>query len=257
MRRAVRASREHIHCITDRVDDIDILALGIAADILSLAHPSSFQNERQCLRMIINEQPVTNVEPAAVNWHCLARESLDDRQRDELFRKLMRSIIVRAIGEQDRESVGMTPCPDQMVRRGLAGRIGRAWIVPGFLRESSVVLQRPINLIRGDMKEPKSLRARAKPAPMRECDLEQHIGADHIGIDELGRTVNRPVDVALRRQMHHRVGIETRKNVSDGTTIAGAAEAIAGDAFGRKQGRPNYRRKLTYRRQVPRDPCER
>jgi len=39
--------------------------------------------------------------------------------------------------------------------------------------------------------------------------------------------------------MHHRVGVETRKNVSDGPTIAdiGAAEALAGMSFnGSKRG---------------------
>src|SRR5215831_19391596 len=103
----------------------------------------------------------------------------------------------------------------------------------------SVVLERTINLIRRDMKEPEALRAWTKHAPVRERDLEEHISADHIGVDEFGRTVDRPVDVALRRQMHHRVGIETRKNVSDGGTIAdiGAAEPIAGMSFdGSKRG---------------------
>jgi len=60
----------------------------------------------------------------------------------------------------------------------------------------SVVLERTINLIRGDMKEPEALRAWTKHAPVRERDLEEHISADHIGVDEFGRTVDRPVDVA-------------------------------------------------------------
>ena len=64
---------------------------------------------------------------------------------------------------------------------------------------------------------------------MRERGLEQDIGADDIGVDEFGRTVDRSVDMAFRRQMHDRVGIETRKNLGNGRTIAdiGAAEAIA------------------------------
>jgi hypothetical protein len=62
MRRASQAWRDYIHRITDRIDDIDVLPLGIAADIVCLAHPSSFQNERQW-RMIINEQPITSPRP--------------------------------------------------------------------------------------------------------------------------------------------------------------------------------------------------
>ena len=64
---------------------------------------------------------------------------------------------------------------------------------------------------------------------MRERGLEQNVGADDIGVDEFGRPVDRAVDMAFCRQMHHRVGIETRENLGDGRTIAdiGAAEMIA------------------------------
>ncbi len=63
---------------------------------------------------------------------------------------------------------------------------------------------------------------------MRKRGLEQHIGADDIGVDELGRTIDRPVDVAFGGQMHDGVRIEVREDVSDAGAIAdvGAAEAI-------------------------------
>ena len=94
---------------------------------------------------------------------------------------------------------------------------------------------------------------------MRERGLEQHIGADDIGVDEIGRTVDRSVDVAFRRQMHDRVGIEARKNVGDGRTIAdiGAAEAIARMSLDAKRARRDCRRRSTCRRQAPRDRCDR
>ena len=141
----------------------------------------------------------------------------------------MRSIVVRAIGEQDRQSVGVAPGPDQMVGCRLGGRIRRARIVARLLGEISVVCQRAINLVGRDMKEPEISCARTKFAPMRERGLEQDIGADDIGVDEFGGTVDRSVDMAFRRQMHDRVGIEARKNLGNGRTIAdiGAAEMIA------------------------------
>src|SRR5262245_42436288 len=116
--------------------------------------------------MIVDEQPVANIEPPPVDQHGFAYEPLDDRQRDELFWELMRPVVIRAIGEQNREPVGMAPCSDQMVRRRLAGRIGGARIVPGLLGKSSVFLQRAINLVRGDMKESEVWRARVEQAPM-------------------------------------------------------------------------------------------
>src|SRR6516162_6783788 len=92
VRCTIRARRELVHSLTDRVDYIDVAQFGIAADIVGLAHPSSFQNHRQCLRMVVDEQPIANIETSAVNRHCFASEPLDDCQRDELFWELMRSI---------------------------------------------------------------------------------------------------------------------------------------------------------------------
>ena len=72
---------------------------------------------------------------------------------------------------------------------------------------------------------------------MRERGLEQDIGADDIGVDEFGRPVDRAIDMALGRQMHHGVGVEARENLGDGRTIAdiGAAEMIARMALHRSK----------------------
>ena len=72
---------------------------------------------------------------------------------------------------------------------------------------------------------------------MRERGLEQDIGADDIGVDEFGGAVDRSVDVTFGREMHHRIGIEARKNLSDSQTIAdiGAAELIARMALHRSK----------------------
>ena len=86
--------------------------------------------------MIVDEQPVANIEPSAIDRHRLAREPLDDGQRDELLRELVRPVIVRAIGEQDRQPIGVAPGPHEMVRRRLGGGIGRARIVAGLFGEA-------------------------------------------------------------------------------------------------------------------------
>ena len=44
--------------------------------------------------------------------------------------------------------------------------------------------------------------------PVGEAGVEQDLRADHIGLDELGRPVDRAVDVRLRRKMNDRIGLE-------------------------------------------------
>src|SRR5262245_24753029 len=172
MRRTVWTLPETVHRIANRADDINVATLAIAPDVIGFPHPTAFQYQRQRLHMIVNEQPVANVEPTAVDRHGFAVQSLDDRQWDELFRELMWSVIVRAVGEEDREPVGMAPCPDQMVRRRLAGRIRRARVVARLFGEASLIRQGAVNFIRRDMQEPKALRADAKLAQMRERNFE-------------------------------------------------------------------------------------
>src|SRR5262245_26841081 len=89
------------------------------------------------------------------------------------------------------------------------------------------------------MVEPEGLGAGAKPTPVRECGLEQDIGPNNIGVDEFGGSVDRAVDVALRCQVHDRVGIKAGKNIAHGGTIADVdtAEVVARMALYRSQRR--------------------
>src|SRR5215510_9173299 len=88
------------------------------------------------------------------------------------------------------------------------------------------------------MKEAKLAGALATLAPMRERCLQQHIGADHIGIDEFGRAINRAIHVALCGKMHHRVRIETRESIGHSSPVAyvSATEFVASMAVNRCKG---------------------
>src|SRR5215510_9214841 len=87
------------------------------------------------------------------------------------------------------------------------------------------------------MKETKLAGALAALAPMRERCLQQHIGADHIGVDEFGRAVNRAVHVAFCGKMHNRFGVEARENVGNRSPVAdvGATELIASMVVNRRK----------------------
>ena len=48
--------------------------------------------------------------------------------------------------------------------------------------------------------------------PMRPRRLEQHEGANDIALNEVAWTVDGPIDVTLRSQMHHGIGVVRRKD---------------------------------------------
>ena len=97
----------------------------------------------------------------------------------------------------------------------VAGRLGRG--VGGVrgvgrgLGEQAVVAKRAVDLIGRDVKKAEGVLRRAlKGRPIVSRHLQQGEGADHVGLDELGRAGDRTVDMALGRQVHDPVRPELR-----------------------------------------------
>ncbi|MNL20609.1 hypothetical protein D3C87_1418660 [compost metagenome] len=63
-----------------------------------------------------------------------------------------------------------------------------------------------IHLVGGDMVEAERRLANlVQTVPVGAGRFQQHIGADDIGFDKVGRTGNRAVNMALGSQVHHRI----------------------------------------------------
>ena len=65
--------------------------------------------------MVVDEEPVAHVEAAAVELNRLFLERVEDAQRDELFGEMERTVIVGAVGDDDRQTVGRMPGTHEMV----------------------------------------------------------------------------------------------------------------------------------------------
>ena len=59
--------------------------------------------------------------------------------------------------------------------------------------------------------------------------VQQGEGADDVGLDERGRAVDRAIDVGLRREVHHRVGLVGREDLAHrgGIGDVGADQHVA------------------------------
>ncbi len=148
--------------------------------------------------VVAHVQPVADVQPFAVQRHREAVDGVGGEQRNDLFRKLKRSVVVRRAGDDHGHLVGGPVAVRQPVCAGLRGRIG----VPRFelvglaarsLRHAAV------HLVGGDLHE--------AAEPWRATGgLEQHEGADHVRSQELFGGHQRPVDVRLGREVDDDVG---------------------------------------------------
>ena len=124
---------------TDRMHDLDIPFFAVAAQIVGLAYPSASQNAMNGAAVILDEEPVANLVAVAVDRQGFALQRVVDDQRDQLFRKLIRAIVVGAIGGYYRQPIGFAIRADKMVGGSLAGRVGAVGAVLVLLGEGRFV----------------------------------------------------------------------------------------------------------------------
>src|SRR5213079_1633195 len=96
------------------------------SDIVDFARSPSVEYSVQRPAVVFHEDPVAFVEAVAVDGKLLAFERISDHEREELLRKLVRPVIVRAASDDSGKAMGPAKTPHQEVRRRLAGRVWAA-----------------------------------------------------------------------------------------------------------------------------------
>ena len=73
---------------------LQIISFAVATNIVRLADAPITQRQVNRAAMITHMEPVSNVQPVSVHRQRLAVQCIDDHQRNELFWKLIRPVIV-------------------------------------------------------------------------------------------------------------------------------------------------------------------
>ena len=95
-----------IEVITDQFYDVDIGHLIVAADVIDLAVFGVSDDQVDCLAVVFNVEPVTDIFSFTVDRERLISEGICYHQRDQLLRKLVRAIVIRAAAQGDRQAIG-------------------------------------------------------------------------------------------------------------------------------------------------------
>ncbi|MOA16655.1 hypothetical protein D3C78_1368780 [compost metagenome] len=97
-----------------------------------------------------------------------------------------------------------------MIRTGLGGRVGRAGgIRSGFGKQTLGTFQIAIHLIgRNVMEAECRFTLLRKTTPVTAHALEQGVGTDDIGLDEVCRPVDGAIHMRFGGQVHHRRWLE-------------------------------------------------
>src|SRR6516164_7086300 len=154
--------------------------------------------------MIVDEKPIPDVSSTSINWDWKSFQPIDDRQRDELLRKLVRTEIVRAVADDRWQAVRLVPGAYQMIGARLACRVRRIGLVGRTLAKRTGLPQGSINLIGRNMVETKLLfTCRREPAPVTARDLQEGGCSKDVGLHERKWIVDRTIHVRFRRNMQH------------------------------------------------------
>ena len=205
----------------DGAHHIDIFTLVMTADIVGLAALAFGRHFVQRTGMVLNIQPVTDLLPVAIHRQRFTRQGVEDSQRDQFLRKVIRTIVVGAVSHHHRQAVGAVPGANQMVAARFRGRVRAARRVRGFFGEQVIgAMQVAVHLIGGDVVEAEGLLLRfPKAGPVVTGRFQQSEGADHVGLDESGWAINGTVHMAFCRQVHHDIRAELAELGRHGSSI--------------------------------------
>jgi len=164
------------------------------------------------------------------NWtvgsgHCghkFALERVGDHERDQLFGKLERAVVVGRPGDRDVHLVGGAVGEGEEVGAGLGGGVGvggaEGVVFVGFVR----FVDGAVDLVGGDMDEAGDFVA---PGGFEEVEGPVEVGAD----DGLGRE-DGAVDVGFGGEVDAGVGLDFGEDGLDGSGVGdiGFMEGVAG-----------------------------
>ena len=108
----------------DRLDDLEIGALVVAADVVDLTD-TAFSNDQVDRRaMVLDIEPVADVFALAIDRQGLVGQGAGNHQGDQFFREMVGAIVVGATGDRHRQFERAVVGLDQKICRGFGGGIG-------------------------------------------------------------------------------------------------------------------------------------
>ncbi len=121
---AIVARNEPVEHVADLVRNSQRRPLVLASHVVRFARYAAQRGNVQRLTMVDDVQPVAHVLAVAIDGHGLAFERVQNREGNQLFGKLVRTIVVGAVGGDGRQAVGVKVGAHEVIRAALGGSIG-------------------------------------------------------------------------------------------------------------------------------------
>ncbi|MNV66359.1 hypothetical protein D3C71_1591080 [compost metagenome] len=114
-----------------------IRTLVVAADVVHFSQDTFMDDQINRAAMVFNVEPVTNIHPVTVHRQRSIRKCAGDHQRDQLLRELIRTVVIRAAGNIDRQAEGLVVRTHQQVTARFTCGVRAIWRKRSLFRKKS------------------------------------------------------------------------------------------------------------------------
>ena len=201
--------------LADQLDNVDVLHFIVTAYIVDFADLAVVDDEVNCLAVILYIQPVTHIFALAVNRQRLVCQGIGDHQRNQLFREVIRAIVVGASGNRYRETISSVVSQYQQIctcfRRGV-GAAGVDGSLFGKEQVRSVQRQIAVDFVGRNLVI--TLDA------ILPASVHHNRCAEDVGLEEDLRVLDRAVYMRLRRKVDNDVGLFLLEELVYALTVA-------------------------------------
>src|SRR5258708_7757180 len=217
--------------ITNGADNLEVPFFASPTDVVGFPDSALGEHRANGAAVILDVKPVANVFAVAVDRERLAGARVQDHERNKLLGKLVRPVVIGAVGGQNRKVISMVTGADQMIRSRLGRGVRAVGLVRGGLAEGRVVgAERPVDFVGRDVEEPeRGAIGFWKCQPVGSCFLKQAECAVDVGADEIIGAVDGAVNMAFGGEMNDGTRLFAPQQVAQEITIDDIAllEAIA------------------------------
>ena len=170
----------------DGFDHFDIGFFIVSTDIVGFADDAFGNNLIQRAGVVFDKQPVADLHPVAVHGQWFAVERVQNHQWNEFFREVIRTVVVRTVGYDGRQSVSAQPCTHEVVAGRLGSGVGAGrGVGRGFGKQIVRAVQVTIDFVGGNMVETESFTFfRRHLLPIGARSFQQVERTDDVGLDK-------------------------------------------------------------------------
>ena len=180
--------------VQERQREIDVLDLLVAAEVIDLAFAPLSQGRVDAPTVIENVDPIADIFAFAVNRDRLVLDQVGNEQRNDLFGKLVGTVIVRAARGDRGETERVALRSHQEIGRRLRRRVGAVGRDRRLFGEKACGSEAAVNFVGRNLNVSFDLGLAA--------NVQQYLRPDDVGLDEGAGVENAAIDMTLSGEVH-------------------------------------------------------